>query len=301
MRNWKNYNESLVRRGEILLDFDVIDNWDSELSEMNKNKEGRKFVYPDSFIKLLGYMRAYFHLPYRQTEGVVREHAFNTLPSIPDYSNISRRINRLDIKISLDGADKSDLHNDDNFVIAIDSTGIKVTNRGEWIRHKWKVKRGYLKIHIAVDIKRKRILSLDVTSEQVHDGKVLPVLIEDITIKQNKIVNTVIADGSYDNNNNFQFLSFNGIKPTAIKVRKNSRCRKTNHYLRNKTVKMQKNNLQQWKVSVDYGQRWIIETVFSCIKRMFGEYVTAIRFENMIKEIMLKASLYNLFQSITIR
>ena len=57
------------------------------------------------------------------------------------------------------------------------------------------MKRGYLKIHIAVDIKRKRILSLDVTSEQIHDGKVLPVLIEDITIKQNKIVNTVIADG----------------------------------------------------------------------------------------------------------
>ncbi len=129
MRNWKKYNESLVKRGEVLLDFDVIDNWNTELIEMNKNKEGRKFVYPDSFIKLLGYMRAYFHLPYRQTEGVVREHASNTLPSIPDYSNISRRINRLDIKISLDDTDKSDLHND-NFVIAIDSTGVKVTNRG---------------------------------------------------------------------------------------------------------------------------------------------------------------------------
>jgi len=65
---------------------------------------------------------------------------------------------------------------------------------------------------------------------------------------------------------------------------------------------MQKNNLQQWKVSVNYGQRWIVEeTVFSCIKRIFGEYVTAIKFKNMIKEIMLKASLYNLFQSITIR
>jgi hypothetical protein len=34
---------------------------------------------------------------------------------------------------------------------------------------------------------------------------------------------------------------------------------------------------------------------------MFGrEYVTAIRLENMIKEIVLKASLYNLFQSLTI-
>ena len=95
--NWRNYNESLVKRGEVLLDFDVIDNWHVELEKMNEGKKGRKFVYPDSFIKLLGYMRAYFHLPYRQTEGVVREHASNTLPSIPDYSRICRRINRLNI------------------------------------------------------------------------------------------------------------------------------------------------------------------------------------------------------------
>jgi hypothetical protein len=102
--NWNKYNESLVKRGEVLLDFDVIDNWDSKLKEMNRGKEGRKFVYPDSFIKLLGYMRAYFHLPYRQTEGIVRAHAANTLPSIPDYSRICRRINILNIKINNDDA-----------------------------------------------------------------------------------------------------------------------------------------------------------------------------------------------------
>jgi len=264
---------------------------------MKVRNEGRKFVYPDSFIKLLWYMRAYFHLPYRQTEGVVREHASNTLlPSIPDYSNISRRINRLNIKISDDG--KSNLH-DDNLVIAIDATGVKVTNRGEWIRHKWNVKRGYLKIHVAVDIKQKRILSLQVTSEKVHDGKVLPKLVEDITIKQNKEIDMTIADGSYDNTKIFQFLSFNNIEP-AIKVRKNSRCRQSNHYLRNKTVKMQRTDLAKWKDSVSYGSRWIVESVFSCIKRMFGEYVTAIRFENMVKEMILKALLYNLFQRITV-
>jgi hypothetical protein len=296
--NWNKYNESLVKRGEVLLDFDVIDNWPTELEKMNQGKEGRKFVYPDSFIKLLGYMRAYFHLPYRQTEGVIREHASNTLPSIPDYSNINRRINRLDIKVN--NHDKSNLQYDDYFIIAIDSTGVKVTNRGGWIRHKWNVKRGYLKIHLAVDTKKKRIISLNVTSEQVHDSQVLSVLIDDITMNQNKVVDAMIADGSYDNNKNFQYLSFKGINP-MIKVRKNSRCRKTNHYLRNKTVKMQKDNLENWKDSVSYGKRWIVETVFSCIKRMFGEYITAIRFENMVKEIILKASLYNLFQSITRR
>ena len=47
------------------------------------------------------------------------------LPCIPDYSTISRRINKLEIKIN------ERLGND--IVIALDSTGIKVANRGEWI------------------------------------------------------------------------------------------------------------------------------------------------------------------------
>ena len=33
-------------------------------------------------------------------------------------------------------------------MIALDSTGIKVANRGEWMRHKWHVRKGYLKIHM---------------------------------------------------------------------------------------------------------------------------------------------------------
>jgi len=33
--------------------------------------------------------------------------------------------------------------------------------------------------------------------------------------------------------------------------------------------------------------------------RIFGEYLTAIRLENMANEIMLKVSLYNRFQTIT--
>ena len=39
----------------------------------------------------------------------------------------------------------------------------------------------------------------------------------------------------------------------------------------------------------------MVETVFSCIKRMFGEYVNARKFYNMTKELIIKASLYNMF------
>ena len=115
-------------------------------------------------------MRAYFHLPYRQTEGVVIVHAKSKVPSIPDYSTIQRRINKLDIKINE--------HLGNDIVIALDSTGIKITNRGERLPHKWNVRKGYLKIHVAVDIKKRKIVSLEVTSEEIHDGSRLKNLVE---------------------------------------------------------------------------------------------------------------------------
>ena len=55
------------------------------------------------------------------------------------------RINKIDIKINE--------HIGNDIIIARDSTGIKVSNRGDWIRHKWHIRKGYLKIHVAVDIK----------------------------------------------------------------------------------------------------------------------------------------------------
>ena len=293
--NWSVYNQSLVRRGEILLGFDVIDNWDEELKQMNKDKIGEPFHYPNTFLLLLGYAKAYFHLPYRQTEGITQAHAKGKVPSIPHFTTINRRINRLDIKINDRKSNSKELEND-YLIIAIDSTGIKVTNRGQWMRDKWGIRKGYLKIHIAVNIKTKKILSIKVTDEHIHDSKALPGLIDGV-IKSNSITPTattgkLFVDGAYDGNEIFRCLADNGIMP-CIKVRRNARVKKTNHFLRNMSVIFQNNNLQGWKDSVSYGQRWIVETVFSCLKRTFGEYVCSVKFENMIQEMMLKASLYN--------
>jgi hypothetical protein len=45
--------------------------------------------------------------------------------------------------------------------------------------------------------------------------------------------------------------------------------------------------------------RWMTETAFSSIKRMFGEYIImATKFQNMVKEMSIKISLYNLFRRI---
>jgi hypothetical protein len=38
------FNQFLDRKGEILLGFDVINNWDTELKEMNKDKVGLRAI-----------------------------------------------------------------------------------------------------------------------------------------------------------------------------------------------------------------------------------------------------------------
>jgi hypothetical protein len=93
----------------------------------------------------------------------------------------------MDIKL-----DTSIINSNDDIVIAVDSTGIKVANRGEWMREKWKTRRGFIKIHIAVDVKSKQITSIQVTKENVTDGKMLKSLVYDALSKAD--VKKVIAD-----------------------------------------------------------------------------------------------------------
>ena len=61
-----------------------------------------------------------------------------------DYSSMAWRIQRLYVKLDDNSAESTE-----EVVPALDASGVKVANRGEWM-----VRRGYLKIHIAVDVKR---------------------------------------------------------------------------------------------------------------------------------------------------
>ena len=94
----------------------------------------------------------------------------------------------------------------------LDSPGIKVTNRGECLPHKWNVRKGYLKIHVAIDIKKKKIVSL-VTSEEVYDGSRLKKLVDNAS--ENNDVKKVIADGAYDSKENFRYLFDNEIEASS--------------------------------------------------------------------------------------
>ncbi len=66
------YNQSLVRRWEIFFSYNFLGIWNDDLVRINENKNGKKYKFPDSFIIIISCFKISFHLPYRQTEGIIK-------------------------------------------------------------------------------------------------------------------------------------------------------------------------------------------------------------------------------------
>jgi hypothetical protein len=290
LRDWNGYNEALVKRGLILLDLDFVAGWSRELKAMNTGKEGARYRYPESFIKLLAVVHAYV-LPYRQLEGFMRGLCqYVDGLKAPDYTTIWWRVSKMKVDLA------STVDVDKDVTIAVDSSGIKVSNRGEWIHKKWRVQRGFIKMHIAVDTKTKQILAIEVTKEDVGDGRMFGRLVKGSADVAD--VKRVIGDGAYDSRDNFLHASRMDVD-ALIRVRKNANPRLRGCLPRRLAVLEQLGNTQ-WRRERGYGYRWMVESAFSCLKRTFGEFICAVKWPNIVKELVLKASIYNLFMKMNL-
>ena len=284
--SWREIDARYVRQGELLLDLEFVNGWRREVDSMNDGKEGRPFRYPESFLTFVAMTQTVFHLPNRQTEGFFRALSRYVEIETPDHTTIGRRISSLHLEI-----DEHIIHSNEPVVVAVDSSGIKVTNRGDWLRRKHGVeRRGWLKLHVAVDTRSGQVLSMEVTEEDVHDTRMLKPLI----IGSSKVapVGKVLGDGAYDSRANFQFLSSNGIEP-VIRVRKNSVPKARGCYARKCAVQEQLQDREAWNKRHGYGHRWIAESAFSSIKGRLGEHVRAKKLQNMVQEVRLKVFTYN--------
>ena len=144
-----------------------MDKWDEKIERMNSGKRRRPYECPESFAVFMKIPHDCIHVRYRQIEGFLRALSRYILKiKAPSFSQIRRAI-RIEIPLP-----KTLKESNEDFVIAVDSSGVKVANRGEWIRHKWKVRRGWIKVHIAVDVKTKEVVSIEVTDESAGDGEI---------------------------------------------------------------------------------------------------------------------------------
>jgi hypothetical protein len=280
-RNWKEVNAQLVRRGEFYLDLKCVDNWNKELWQMNRKKSGAPYKYPETFILFASVIYSFFRMPYRQLEGFIGRLG-TYIPGLiaADYTTLHRRISKIALQIPIP---------DEDVVIAVDSTGMKVTNRGEWMREKHgKVRRGWLKVHVAVDVESKKLLSIEVTEEKIADSKVLRPLLKNINITAS------LMDGGYDSKDAFDFMKEKGVDCPGIKIRENAVVGEEQSPRSNSVLEYKKMGYKGWRQMHQYGRRWAVEGVFSAVKRIFGETVRASSIDSMISEIKRIFALYNI-------
>jgi len=144
-RDWKQYNEKLVKRGEYYVNPRFLDTWLDEIKKMNHRKVGQPFLYPTSMIEFLAFFKSK-GFDYRSLQGIMKGFSKKLGPfPVISFSQIRRRIKKSFLYHFV-------LNQRISWLPAMDR-GMKVSNRGEWIREKWRIRRGWIKVVIMGDTK----------------------------------------------------------------------------------------------------------------------------------------------------
>lgn len=303
MNEQKIYNAYLVDRITKLWDFSYLDSWDTDLRRMNSLKVGRPFRFPTPFILALALLKVTYRMPYRDLEGMLLGlMQLSSRIKAPDFTTIFRRVEKLVFSI-MDKVPEEVLAEirEGKAKVAVDSSGLAVTCRGEWLRYKHKEgkifsKKGFIKLHIGVDVFRGTILGVEVTSEKAADTHALPSITEQA--KEIADIGAAFMDGAYDNYENFRELDGMGIKPVIKPRRTGIMLSGRNGYLAGRRsqyiYEIKRHGYDYWRKKHNYGWRWLVEVAFSSYKRRFGESLMSKKFENMQKEAKLKVMAYNM-------
>jgi transposase len=163
-----------------------------------------------------------------------------------------------------------------------------------WLQNKHRhTSQDYVKLHAAIDMKYRSIISFHFTRINVHEITQLEKLLDPLYE-----LGDVYADSGYLSVNNCYAIVEKGGIP-YIRPKKTTTGRGTYNAKKiiygnpfTDMVERYKDNSEHWMKK--YRQRSVIEAVFSSLKRRLGGFVTSIKQSIQQVEIALKIIVYNL-------
>ena len=268
-RDGGQYNEELVIRGEFYLDLGFVENWCDELEAMNRNKKGGQYKFPSSIMKWFIVWKQL--VDYRGLEGIARKLSYlGLIPKFPDFSTIWNRIHYSTQEISLPSYREVE--------VGSDGSGLKTNNAGEYriLRYgdRDAKRKKHLVVVITADVRRKKLLSLDVRIEGKGYTEASIAMEHLSSISRRGVeIRKFYGDGAYDQSSVFNKLHNLGAKP-VVKIRKNASAdRYRGRKFRRRVVREYRMmGYERWARENNYGMRWPgTEGIFSAVKRKFGE------------------------------
>lgn len=292
VRNWRQYNESLVARGSITLWFsdEILRKWYHENGE---GKRGRPFTYSDSTMELFLSIRELLRLPYRQTEGFVRgmlSLVANNL-HVPDFTSAAKRAAKLGVALPV-------LPRRGHIDVVLDSTGLKVFGEGEWKvrQHGPSKRRTWRKLHLAIDPDTQEIVAEVLTTNAGHDADQADALLDETPGK----IDSVTADGCYDQWKVYETIERRGARP-KIPPRHDAKIKRHANTAgprlpRDEAIRMiRRSGRKNWKKKIGYHCRSLAETAVFRLKTIFGPVLKNRNLPNQCTEARLRCKILNHF------
>ena len=187
----------------------------------------------------------------------------------------------------------------EDVTVAVDATGFTSSYSSKYYVKRINMEsksKHFLKSTIAIDVKNQLILAMKLRKSPSNDNKDFKPILK----KVGKIaeIKMVLADKGYDSEDNLCFvkhklnakpiISIRGGNSSPLKSRNGGKLRKKMYLSLEKDPVVQK----------EYHQRSKVETVFSVIKRKFGDELYARSLTMRKKEAKLKHLVYNLYRKI---
>jgi transposase len=190
------------------------------------------------------------------------------------------------------------------FDFAVDSSGFATGSRQHWVDAKWgKVraefgdartqtinKKDWIKAHVMCGVKTNIVTSVEISHAHAGDSPYFAPLVEQTS--QNFTMNEVSADKAYSSSKNMHLCLVKGAQP-YIAFRSNA----TASDKRSTSVWKRMFHLYQYnqeRYMQHYHKRSNVETVFSMIKRKFGERLKSKTYNAQANEVLCKILAHNL-------
>lgn len=183
---------------------------------------------------------------------------------------------------------------------ALDGSGVGISGNGIYMEHIWMVnQRNFIKQHVMVDVNSQQIVSFSVTMEQPADARMMGPMMRG-TVSAGVALVKLTVDSAYDTNANWEAASVSGTEfvPNLKKDFVRDRELVSRHTLRMMEERLGKSLCHR---VTGYTVRWLVEVFFSVIKRMYGDRLTARRFDRMVLSMRIRYLLYTIHRTAILR
>src|SRR5271156_2473625 len=294
IRNWKQYNQSLVNRGSITFWFcdEAITKW---YSAERLEKPGRPDVYSNDTIRCALIIKVVFHVALRQLQGLIMSliEILGVDVVCPHYSVFSRRAKDLNIPM------RKFLKRGEHLNVIFDSTGIKVFGEGEWKvrKHGYSKRRTWRKVHVGICADSGQVIVSAVTSNDISDDTAMLHMMEAL---DGVSLHNVLGDGAYDTVDCREAIHDRGgqqiipPKRTARVQRKDPiPCLLQRDRAINRINELGAEGRAQWKKEIGYHRRSLAETFMFRYKTIVGDRLSARKWQTQITEVKIKLDAIN--------